>query len=69
MKPNNAKATQQKAATLDLDLALRAERKLQRHGMTLNAVLAQILAVRGLPKWLAGIPLPRRKMLRCPQCE
>lgn len=59
MKPTNAKATPKKAATLDLDLALRAERRLQRHGTTLNAVLAQILAVRGLPKWLTGIPPPR----------
>jgi hypothetical protein len=37
------------AATLDLDLAQRAERKLRRYGTDLNGVLALIVAVRGLP--------------------
>ena len=36
-------------ATLDLDLAQRAERKLRRYGTDLNGVLALIIAVRGLP--------------------
>lgn len=35
--------------TLDLDLAQRAERKLNRYNMDLNGVLAFIVAVRGLP--------------------
>lgn len=38
-----------RAATLDLDLAQRAERKLNRYNMDLNGVLAFIVAVRGLP--------------------
>lgn len=38
-----------RTATLDLDLAQRAERKLQRYNMDLNGVLAFIVAVRGLP--------------------
>ncbi len=38
-----------RAATLDLDLAQRAERKLSRYNMDLNGVLAFIVAVRGLP--------------------
>ena len=38
-----------RTATLDLDLAQRAERKLRRYNMDLNGVLAFIVAVRGLP--------------------
>ncbi len=38
-----------RTATLDLDLAQRAERKLRRYGTDLNGVLAFIVAVRGLP--------------------
>ena len=38
-----------RAATLDLDLAQRAERKLRRYGTDLNGVLVFILTVRGLP--------------------
>ena len=38
-----------RATTLDLDLAQRAERKLNRYNMDLNGVLAFIVAVRGLP--------------------
>ena len=38
-----------RAATLDLALAQRAERKLNRYNMDLNGVLAFIVAVRGLP--------------------
>ena len=38
-----------RAATIDLDLAQRAERKLNRYNMDLNGVLAFIVAVRGLP--------------------
>jgi len=38
-----------KAATLDLGLAQRAERKLNRYNMDLNGVLAFIVGVRGLP--------------------
>ena len=36
-------------ATLDLDLAQRAERKLNRYNMDLNGVLAFIVKVHGLP--------------------
>ena len=36
-------------ATLDLALAQRAERKLNRYNMDLNGVLAFIVSVRGLP--------------------
>ena len=38
-----------RAATINLDLAQRAERKLNRYNMDLNGVLAFIVAVRGLP--------------------
>ena len=38
-----------RTATLDLDLAQRAERKLRRYNTDLNGVLAYIVAVRGLP--------------------
>lgn len=38
-----------RTTTLDLDLAQRAERKLNRYNMDLNGVLAFIVAVRGLP--------------------
>ena len=38
-----------RTATLDLDLAQRAQRKLSRYNMDLNGVLAFIVAVRGLP--------------------
>ena len=43
-RPRPARTT-----TLDLDLAQRAERKLNRYNMDLNGVLAFIVAVRGLP--------------------
>ena len=38
-----------RATTLDLSLAQRAERKLQRHNMDLNGVLAYIVSAHGLP--------------------
>lgn len=38
-----------RAATIDIDLAQRAERKLSRYNLDLNGVLAYIVAVRGLP--------------------
>ena len=45
-----AKTRTRRPALLDLDLALRAERKLQRYGLTLNDALAEIVKSRGLPK-------------------
>ena len=38
-----------RATTLDLDLAQKAERKLNRYNMDLNGILAFIIAGRGLP--------------------
>ena len=38
-----------RAATIDIDLAQRAGRKLSRYNLDLNGVLAYIVAVRGLP--------------------
>lgn len=38
-----------RAATIDIGLAQRAERKLNRYNMNLNGVLAYIVSVRGLP--------------------
>ena len=55
-----AKSRTRRPALLDLDLALRAERKLQRYGLTLNDALAEIVKSRGLPKWLAQIAVGRR---------
>ena len=43
------RTSRSRTATLDLDLAQRAERKLRRYGTDLNGVLAFIVAVRGLP--------------------
>ena len=45
-----------RAATIDLDLAQRAERKLNRYNLDLNGVLALIVAVRGLPAGLRNAP-------------
>ena len=38
-----------KSATIDIDLAQRAGRKLSRYNLDLNGVLAYIVAERGLP--------------------
>ena len=38
-----------RTATIDIDLAQRAGRKLSRYNLDLNGVLAYIVAVRGLP--------------------
>ena len=38
-----------KSATIDIDLAQRARRKLSRYNLDLNGVLAYIVAERGLP--------------------
>lgn len=43
------RARSARSATLDLDLAQRAERKLNRYNMDLNGILAFIVSVRGLP--------------------
>ena len=50
-----AQSRTRRPALLDLDLALRAERKLRRYGLTLNNILADIVKTRGLPKWLAQV--------------
>ena len=50
------RTTPRRAATLDLDLAQRAERKLNRYNLDLNGVLALIVNVRGLPDGLRNAP-------------
>ena len=45
-----------RAMTLDLDLARRAERKLNRYNMDLNGLLSIIVTMRGLPDFPSSAP-------------